>query len=51
MSQDNRIKLTCTVCNRERRNTSKNVRKLKNRLQLKKYCKFCKTNTVHKETK
>ncbi|PIW37278.1 MAG: 50S ribosomal protein L33 [Candidatus Kerfeldbacteria bacterium CG15_BIG_FIL_POST_REV_8_21_14_020_45_12] len=51
MSQDNLIKMECTECKRQMYYTYKNVRKLKDRLELSKHCKFCKTHTPHKETK
>nr|YP_010152892.1 ribosomal protein L33 [Olisthodiscus luteus]QQW50553.1 ribosomal protein L33 [Olisthodiscus luteus] len=31
--------------------TTKNKRNTSNRLELKKYCKYCKTHTVHREVK
>ena len=40
------ITLECTECHNRNYDTKK-----KNRLELKKYCKFCKKTTVHKETK
>lgn len=51
MSQDNMIKLECTECKRINYFSRKNKKILKNRLELKKYCKYCKKHTLHKETK
>ncbi len=51
MSQDNLIKMECTECKRITAYTFKNVRKIKKRLELKKYCKHCRKHTPHKETK
>ncbi|MBD3251091.1 50S ribosomal protein L33 [Candidatus Uhrbacteria bacterium] len=51
MSQDNLIKLECTVCKRINYHSKKNKKKLKNRLEENKYCKHCKKRTPHKETK
>jgi len=51
MSQDNLIKLECTVCKRVNYFSSKNKKTLKNRLELKKFCLHCKKHTPHKETK
>ncbi|MBI3626723.1 50S ribosomal protein L33 [Candidatus Uhrbacteria bacterium] len=51
MSQENLIKLECTVCKRANYNSKKNKKILKNRIELKKYCKHCKKHVVHKETK
>ena len=50
------ITLECTECKRrncKRRNytTSKNKRNNTDRLEIVKYCKFCKKRTTHKETK
>lgn len=51
MSQDNLIKLECTECKRVSNFSHKNKKILKERLQLKKYCKFCRKHTLNKETK
>ncbi len=51
MSQDNMIKLECTECKRVNYYSRKNKKIIKERLQLKKYCKYCKKHTLHKETK
>ncbi|MCK4554092.1 50S ribosomal protein L33 [Candidatus Parcubacteria bacterium] len=51
MSQDNMIKLECTECKRINYFSRKNKKTLKDRLELKKYCKHCKKHTLHKETK
>lgn len=51
MSQDNMIKLECTECKRVNYFSRKNKKTLKERLQLKKFCKFCGKHIVHKETK
>lgn len=51
MSQENLIKLECSVCKRVNYFSHKNKKTLKNRLELKKYCKWCKKHTAHKETK
>lgn len=45
------IKLECTECKRINYFSHKNKKILKDRLELKKYCKFCKKHTLHKETK
>lgn len=46
-----KVILACTECKRRNYNTTKNKRKNPDRIELKKYCRFCKTHTVHKETK
>ena len=51
MSQENLIKLECTNCHRINYHSTKNKKTIKARLELKKYCKWCKKHTVHKETK
>lgn len=43
--------LACTECKRRNYITNKNKKNNPDRLELKKYCSFCKTHTVHKETK
>lgn len=51
MSQENMIKLECTTCKQVRYFSTKNKKKLRNRLELSKYCKVCKAHVLHKETK
>lgn len=51
MSQDNLIKLECTVCHKINYYSQRNKKKLKNRLALKKFCPWDKKHTLHKETK
>ncbi|OGF18772.1 50S ribosomal protein L33 [Candidatus Falkowbacteria bacterium CG10_big_fil_rev_8_21_14_0_10_44_15] len=51
MSQDNMIKMECTACKRVTYNSHKNKKTIKQRLELKKFCRFCKKHTLHKETK
>jgi len=51
MSQENMIKLECTECKHVNYFSRKNKKTLKERLQMKKHCKFCKKHTNHKETK
>ena len=43
--------LTCTVCKSQNYRTEKNVKNTTARLELNKYCPFCKKHTLHKETK
>ena len=45
------ITLECTECKRRNYITSKKKRNNADRLELTKYCKFCKKRTTHKETK
>jgi len=51
MSQDNLIKLQCKECKRINYWSRKNKRKVDRKIELKKFCKWCKKQTVHKETK
>ncbi|HIC91109.1 MAG TPA: 50S ribosomal protein L33 [Syntrophaceae bacterium] len=45
------ITLACTGCKRRNYTTTKNKRTTPDRLGLKKYCKFCRSHTIHKEVK
>ena len=45
------IALACTDCKRRNYNTTKNKKKTTDRLEMKKYCPFCRTHTPHRETK
>ncbi|HBB65379.1 MAG TPA: 50S ribosomal protein L33 [Candidatus Vogelbacteria bacterium] len=51
MSQDNLIKLACSTCKRVNYWSSKNRKKVERKIELKKYCKWCKKATIHKEVK
>ncbi|PIR73923.1 MAG: 50S ribosomal protein L33 [Candidatus Magasanikbacteria bacterium CG10_big_fil_rev_8_21_14_0_10_47_10] len=51
MSQDNMIKLDCTVCKTSNYFSRKNKKTIKERLQLKKFCEKCKKHTDHQENK
>ena len=50
---DNRVKvvLACTECKQRNYNTTKNKKNDPDRIELNKYCRFCKKNTLHRETK
>ncbi|NWF91810.1 MAG: 50S ribosomal protein L33 [Syntrophaceae bacterium] len=47
----NILTLACTECKRRNYSTTKNKRNTPDKLELKKYCRFCRRQTVHKETK
>lgn len=51
MSQENLIKMECGACHRINYFSRKNKKTIKQRLELKKYCKWCKKHEAHKETK
>ena len=50
MPQD-QVTLACTDCSRRNYNTSKNKKNVTDRLELRRYCKWCRKHTAHKETK
>lgn len=45
------ITLACELCKNRNYRTKKNKKNTPDRLELKKYCKFCRQETVHKETR
>jgi large subunit ribosomal protein L33 len=45
------IKLACEVCGRVNYWSHKNKKAIRERLNLKKHCKWCQKHTAHKETK
>ena len=45
------ILLACSDCKRKNYSTTKNKRNTPDKLNLGKYCRFCRKHTVHKETK
>ena len=47
----NLITLACTECKQRNCQTNKNKKNDPDRIELNKYCKFCKKHTLHKETK
>ena len=46
-----KITLACTECKKRNYNTTKNKKNNPDLLEMKKYCRFCKKHTVHRETK
>lgn len=48
--RDNII-LACTECKQRNYSSEKNKKNNPDRVEFKKYCRFCKKHTVHKETK
>lgn len=46
-----KITLACTDCKQRNYNLTKDKRVHTERMELKKYCPFCKAHTLHKETK
>ncbi|MDY7031930.1 MAG: 50S ribosomal protein L33 [Thermodesulfobacteriota bacterium] len=43
--------LACSECKQRNYTTTKNKRNTPNKLEFKKYCRFCRTHTLHRETK
>ena len=50
MAQD-LITFACTECRRENYYSTKNKKNVTDRLELKKYCRWCRKHTPHKEAK
>ena len=46
-----RVTLACTECNQRNYNTMKNKKNTPDRMEMNKYCRFCKKHTLHRETK
>jgi large subunit ribosomal protein L33 len=46
-----KITLACVECKRRNYITKKNRRNDPDRLELKKYCRWCNTHTAHRETR
>jgi large subunit ribosomal protein L33 len=51
MSQDHLVKLACSKCKKVNYNTTRNKKKVADKLEENKYCKFCQKRQVHKESK
>lgn len=51
MSQDRLIKFACGTCKRINYWSSKNKKTVTTKLELVKFCKWCKKKTKHKEAK
>ena len=46
-----KITLACTECKQRNYNMTKDKKTHPDRMETKKYCRFCKRHTMHKETK
>lgn len=46
-----KVTLACTECKQRNYHTTKNKKNNPDRIELRKYCKFCNAHTNHKETK
>ena len=45
------ITMACTECKRRNYSTTKNKKKTSERLEMKKFCPWCRTHTPHREAK
>ena len=45
------VVMACTECKRRNYNTQKNKQKTTERLELSKYCRFCRCHKPHRESK
>jgi len=45
------VTLACTECKQRNYTTTKNKKSTPDKLEFKKYCRFCRKHTVHRETK
>jgi large subunit ribosomal protein L33 len=45
------ITLACTECKRRNYSSTKNKKKTTERLEMSKFCRFCRKHTSHKESK
>lgn len=46
-----KITLACSECKQRNYDTNKNKKNDPDRLEMNKYCRFCRKHTLHKETK
>ncbi len=51
MAQKSLIKLQCVDCKKINYWSRKNKKTITEKLEFKKYCKWCRKHTLHKETK
>ena len=45
------ISLSCSVCKRRNYSNTRNKKKQTERLEIKKFCPYCRKHTLHKEVK
>ena len=45
------VTLACAECKQRNYTTTRNKKKSQEKVELSKYCRFCKKHTMHKETK
>ena len=51
MKKEFLVKLVCEKCKRINHYTRRNKKTVERKLELKKFCKWCKKHTIHKEGK
>jgi large subunit ribosomal protein L33 len=51
MARENIAKLKCSVCKNINYFTTRNKKKVKEKLEMKKHCRVCRKHTLHKEVK
>ncbi len=45
------VTLACTECKRRNYTSTRDKKKSKEKLELRKYCPYCRKHTIHKEVK
>jgi len=45
------VTLACTECKRKNYTSTRDKKKTKEKLELRKYCPFCRKHTIHREVK
>ncbi|MFQ5669386.1 MAG: 50S ribosomal protein L33 [Acidobacteriota bacterium] len=45
------VHLACQGCKRRNYSTTKNKKKMTEKLEMKKFCRFCRKHTLHRESK
>ncbi|HSF20135.1 MAG TPA: 50S ribosomal protein L33 [Vicinamibacteria bacterium] len=45
------VAMACSECKRRNYSTTRNKKTTPDRLEMKKYCPYCRTHVLHKETK
>ncbi len=51
MANKKNVRLECSICKHINYLTTRNAKTVPNKLEQRKYCKFCRKVTIHKETK
>ncbi len=46
-----KVTLQCGACKQRNYSTTRNKKTSTNKIEVKKYCRFCRQHTVHKEAK